>query len=164
MVFKQGVCKEEKVKFCLVQAIMLSLPLAMAVILLVKGEHTLQNLIVLFLLFLPIILVSLVLGLDSQERFYVYTDRIEVKSVFRRKNVVYYKEVEYIEEVEILLTSRDMPKQFYIFHDGRKNNGNLLNLNSCYNKKKYNLRIYKTPELENFITKTLCIEIRKQLP
>ena len=94
MVFKQGVCKEEKVKFCLVQAIMLSLPLAMAVILLVKGEHTLQNLIVLFLLFLPIILVSLVLGLDSQERFYVYTDRIEVKSVFRRKNVVYYKKVE----------------------------------------------------------------------
>ena len=164
MVFKQGVCKEEKVKFWLPLAIMLSLPLALAVILLVQGEDILQVLIVFSLLFLPFILGSLVLGLDSQERFNVYTDRIEVKSVFRRKNVVYYKEVEYIEEVEILLTSRGMPKQFYIFHDGRKDNGNLLDLNSCYNKKKYNLRIYKTPELENYITNTLCIEIRKQLP
>lgn len=44
-----------------------------------------------------------------------------------------------------------MEKTFYIFNDGRKNNNNILDVNSCYNSKKYNLRIYKTAELENYI-------------
>ena len=53
-----------------------------------------------------------------------------------------------------------MEKEFYILNDGRKNNKNFANINSCYNKKKFNLRIYKTPELEKFIhIKNLTIQV-----
>jgi hypothetical protein len=46
-----------------------------------------------------------------------------------------------------------------MFNDGRKNNGNAFDLNSCYNKKRYNLRIYKTREFESFIKNTLKIAL-----
>ena len=37
-----------------------------------------------------------------------------------------------------------MKKKFYIFNDGRKKNRNIFNEESCYNKKRNNLIIYKT--------------------
>ena len=164
MIFMQDVCKEEKKKIGLMLAVLVFVPLAIEVILLIQGNDMLQGMIVILVLYIPLGMICLALLLDTQERFYIYEDRIEVKSILRRKNVVYYREVEYIEETEILMTTRGMPKKFYVFHDGRRNNEDLLDSNSCYNKKKYNLRIYKTQELEDYITKILCIEVRKQLP
>ena len=70
---------------------------------------------------------------------------------FWEKNSVYFDNVIFVEELQINLSSRGMEKTFYIFNDGRKNNNNILDVNSCYNSKKYNLRIYKTAELENYI-------------
>ena len=64
-----------------------------------------------------------------------------------------------VEDIEINLTTRGMKRRFLIFNDGRKNNSNFFDLNSCYNNKKFNLRIYKTNELENYIINTLKYKV-----
>ena len=103
----------------------------------------------------PISLLALLLYLNQLEWYFIYSDRIEVKGLFSVKNTVYFEKVLFVERVEIPLTSRGMYRPFFIFNDGRKNNGNILDSNSCYNRKKYNLRTYITPELEVFITEIL---------
>lgn len=108
----------------------------------------------------PISLLAILLYLNQLEWYYIYSDRIEVKGLFSVKNTVCFKKVLFVERVEIPLTSRGMYRPFFIFNDGRKNNGNILDSNSCYNRKKYNLRTYITPELEEYITKTLHIKIQ----
>jgi hypothetical protein len=103
----------------------------------------------------PISLLAFLLYLNQLEWYFIYSDRIEVKGLFSVKNTVCFEKVLFVERVEIPLTSRGMYRTFFIFNDGRKNNGNILDSNSCYNQKKYNLRTYITPELEEYISKTL---------
>ncbi len=98
------------------------------------------------------------------EWFCIYQDRIEVRNIYGIRNVVYYKDVLFVEELDIPLGSYGWKKRFYIFNDGRNNNDSDIDYNSCYNSKKYNLRIYKTPQLEDYITNVLGLNIEKQKP
>ena len=150
MIFKQGVLKEEKIKF-LIAIIAPFIPFfVVSVIGIVQGE--IQSVLVFSLIFLvPLFSVAVLGGLTNLEWFYIYDDRIEARYIFGIKNIVYFDNVLNVQQTEINLTTRGMKKEFYIFNDGRKNNKSIANINSCYNKKKFNLIIYKTSELENFI-------------
>lgn len=159
MVFKQGVLKEEKIKF-LIAIIAPFIPFfVVSVIGIVQGE--IQSVLVFSLIFLvPLFSLILLFGLMNLEWFNIYEDRIEARYLFGIKNIVYFDNVLDVQQVKINLTTRGMEKEFYIFNDGIKNNKNFANINSCYNKKKFNLRIYKTPELEKFIhIKNLTIQV-----
>ena len=162
MVFKQGVLKEEKIKLIIV-SICIFVPLIALIVLAVLEGANLEMLLVFVVLFcFPIFLLMLFCGLKNLEWYHIYDDRIEVRGVFGRKNVVYYNNVLFVEETKIKLTARGMEKQFYIFNDGRKNNNNIFDINSCYNKKTLNLRIYKTPKLENYVVQTLCLKLSEE--
>ena len=159
MIFKQGVLKEEKIKF-LLEIIAPFIPLfVVSVIGIVQGEIQ-SVLMVLLIFFAPLFGISVLGGLTNLEWFNIYEDRIEARYIFGIKNIVYFDNVLDVQQVKINLTTRGMKKEFYILNDGRKNNKNFANINSCYNKKKFNLRIYKTSELENFINmKNLTIQV-----
>ena len=159
MVFRQGVLKEEKIKF-LIAVIGVMIPYAtIAIISLVRHEKLDEAAMFLLIIFLPIFVLTVLFASVYLEWFYIYDDRIEARFVFGRKNVVFFDSVLFVEQTEIDLITKGMRKTFYIFNDGRKNNNSFLNLNSCYNNKKFNLRICKTSELENFInTKQLSIQ------
>ena len=159
MIFKQGVLKEEKIKF-LIAIIAPFIPFfAVFAIGIVQDE--IQSVLVFSLIFFaPLFSIAVLVGLTNLEWFHIYEDRIEARYIFGVKNIVYFEKVSNIHQVKINLTTRGMEKEFYIFNDGRKNNNSYFDLNSCYNKKKFNLRIYKTLELENFISmKNLTIQV-----
>lgn len=159
MVFKQGVLKEEKIKF-LITAIGSFIPfLAVAIVGMV--HHEIQAVVVFLLtIFLPLFSLILLFGLMNLEWFNIYEDRIEARYIYGVKNIVYFDDVLDVQQAKINLTTRGMEKEFYIFNDGRKNNKSIANIKSCYNKKKFNLIIYKTPELEKLIhIKNLTIQV-----
>ena len=159
MIFKQKVLKEEKIKF---EIGMLAVTVPYIALIIVLGflyRSEWIPIVVLTLIFLPIYLLMLLIGFDNLEYFCIYDDHIDVRTIYGIKNSVYYDNVLFVEEAGISLTTRGPKKTFYIFNDGRKNNGNAFDLNSCYNKKRYNLRIYKTKELESFIKNTLKIAV-----
>ena len=158
MLFKQGVIKEEKIKL-FIGIIGGILPYIPIILVGVSDRHNVKPLIVLLLLLSPIYILLVLLGLINLEWFYIYSDRIEVRYIFGKKNIVYFDKVSFVEETTINLTSRGMKKEFYIFNDGRKNNNSYFDLNSCYNKKKFNLRIYKTEMLEAFISNSIGLNI-----
>lgn len=158
MIFKQGVLKEEKIKFGLFLASICISIAILVVICLINKENIDMLMIVLSIAFCPLML-ALFLLIKNLEWYLVYGDRIEVRCAFGKKNTVYYNDVAFIEEVTINLTSRGMKKTFYIFNDCRKNNNNFLDINSCYNCRKYNLRIYKTDRLANFISDNLNLKV-----
>lgn len=161
MILKQKVLKEEKIKLIL-SLISITAPfIAIGVWVIINEDSVMLFLVFALVLFLPIFLLALLLSLPQLEWFYIYMDRIEAKSVFGVKNTVYFDDVLFIEKTEIPLTSRGMYRTFFIFHDGRNNNGNILNNNSCYNHKKYNFRIYMTSELEQYIVSTLHLNIKE---
>lgn len=120
-----------------------------------------ETCIILSILLFPVCLFFLIGGIASLEWYHIYNDRIEVRYVFGRKNIVYFDKVLFVEETELAL-SRAVYKTFYIFHDGRKNNNNFLDITSCANKKKYNLKIYKTDRLEHFIKNELNLTVKKK--
>lgn len=112
------------------------------------------------ILFLPIILLSLLWDFWYLEWYYVYEDHIEVRTIYGIKNIVYYSNVLFVEEKVIYLTMHGyLQETFYIFNDGRKKDRKTFGIGRYYNRKKYNLRIYKTKELENYIVNTLKIKI-----
>ena len=159
MIFKQGVLKEEKIKF-LITVIGSFLPfLVVTIIGIIQQEFQAVG-VFLLIIFLPLFSLILLIGLTNFEWFNIYEDRIEVRYIFGLKNTVYFDDVLNVQQVKINLTTRGMEKEFYIFNDGRKNTKCIANINSCYNKKKFNLRIYKTIELEKFINmKKLNIQV-----
>lgn len=160
MVLKQRILKEEIIKL-LLSLIGITIPFLAIGFLVITNKDTVQLFLVFILvLYLPVFLLGLLLGALQLEWYFIYTDRIEAKGIFGVKNTVYFQDVLFVERTEIPLTNRGMYKTFFIFQDGRKNNENFLGRNSCYNRKKYNFRIYMTPELEKYITKTLQMEIR----
>ena len=159
MIFKQNVLKEEKIKFGIVMSAVTVPYIALIIVLGFLYRSEWMFLVVLTLIFLPIWLLMLLIGFKNIERFCIYDDHIDVRTIYGIKNSVYYDNVSFVEEVGISLTARGTKKTFYIFNDGRKNNRNAFDLNSCYNKKRYNLRIYKTKELESFIKNTLKIVV-----
>ena len=160
MLFKQGVLKEEKIKFTFLLAID-SFPTLLLILASLRGESMLAISVLLPISIVCVLIPGLILDLRCLEQYLVYEDRIEVICPLGKKNTVLFKEVKSIEELEISLTTRSVNKAFYIFDDGRKNTKNTFRANSCYNSKKYNLRIYKTEELESFIKDKLSMDIHK---
>ena len=154
MIFKQGILRIEKIKFLSGLIPYIALIAIMAVL-----RTDPFDIMLLAAVFSPLLILTLLFGAVYLEWFYIYGDRIEVRTVFGKKNTVYYRQTSFVEETEINLTLRGMPKTFYIFHDGRNNHeSGAYAMNSCYNKKKYNLRIYKTDKLEAYIKTVLRIE------
>ena len=162
MIFKQKILKEEKMKFYIVFACLFTLiSLFLIFCFAIKESFELIFMVISIIIF-PLFTIFFLIQLNYFEWFYIFSDRIEVRCPYGLKNKVYFKNIVLIEEVSINLTSRGMKKQFYIINDGRKNNSNFFNINSCYNKKKFNLRIYKTEQLKKYIEKTLLLEINNK--
>lgn len=163
MIFKQGILKEEKIKFLSSIIAVLIIPLAILIIILINKDN-LKLFIFFSLIFVfPILIILILLGLKNLEWFHIYEDKIEARCLFGIKNIVYFKDVLFVQELKINLTSRGTPKYFLVFNDGRKNNDSFFDLNSCYNKKKYNFRIYKTPEIENYVINVLKLKVNSDI-
>ena len=161
MVFKQGIPKEEKTKF-FVGNLCIFIPFfVLTAIFVFNSDNICGWLLFSLLTFGPLFVAALFISIHQLEWFSVYRDRIDVRNVFGVKNMVFYENVQYVEEREIPLTSRGTYKTFYIFVDGRKTRRDLYGRRSCYNSRKYNLLIYKTPELENYISNVLHLKITK---
>ena len=160
MIFRQKILKEEKIKFAILN-LCVTLPWIILIFVSLRSKEEFKTMVGFTLIaYLPLFILSLILSLKNLEWYDVFEDRIEAKGIGGIKNIVYFKDVIYIEETIVNLTTRGMKKQFYIFNDGRQNNNNIFNLNSCYNKRKFNLKIYKTSKLENYIKNSMQIEIR----
>ena len=159
MIFKQNVLKEEIIKFLIVVIGDLAIYIAIIIIGLITEENPKLLLFSLSIIFIPILILMILIGFKYLEWYCIYDDHIEVRNIYGKKNSVFFNNVSSVEEVEINLTSRGTKKSFYIFNDGRKNNGNIFDFNSCYNNKKFNLKIYKTEKLENYIKNILKFKV-----
>lgn len=159
MIFKQNILKEEKTKFLIGVVSILVIYIAIIAIGLIAKENLKLLVFGASIIFLPIFILTILIGLKYLEWYYIYDDHIEVRNIFGKKNSVTFNNVSSVEEIEINLTTRGMRKTFYVFSDGRKNNNNIFDNNPCYNNIKFNLRIYKTRELEDYITNTLKFKI-----
>ncbi len=151
MLLKQGVSKEEMFKFILLNVVQLLVLFAVIVLLLSRELDSRPLIITVSVLWFPLFFAQSILGIFNLEWFLIYEDRIECRCLFYVKNVVYFQNVISIENKIINLTARGMEKEFFILQDGRKNTSNILGRMSCYNRKKYSFRIYKTKELETLL-------------
>lgn len=165
LVFKQGITKYVKRRSVLMS---IAIPIAFGCFSIIglflsrlNWNQSLEFFLVCNAIFLPFSILMAFGAITTLEWFCIYEDRIEARGVLGCKNIVYYKDVEYVEERMLPLNIKDCVSPHYIFHDGRKNSGGILEHISSPNKKKYTLRIYKTPALENYILNTLHLEIRK---
>ena len=163
MIFKQNILKEEKIKFLISIIGVFTIYIAIFVIGLITEENLELLLFFASMIFLPILIPMILIGFKNMEWYCIYEDHIEVRNIYGKKNSVFFDNVYSVEEIEINLTARGMKKRFYIFDDGRKNNSNIFDINSCYNNKKFNLRIYKTNKLENYIINTLKFKVNGEL-
>lgn len=158
MIFKQNVLKEEIIKFLIGVIGVLAIYIAIIVIGLITEENPKLLLFGLSIIFFPILILMILIGFKYLEWYCIYDDHIEVRNIYGKINSVFYNNVSSVEEVEIYLY-RGTKKKFYIFNDGRKNNGNIFDFNSCYNNKKFNLKIYKTEKLEDYIKNILKFKV-----
>ena len=86
MIFKQGVLKEEKIKFGLFLA-SICIPIAILVVIcLINKESIGMLMIVLSIVFCPLLL-ALFLLIKNLEWYIVYVDRIEVRCAFGKKTL-----------------------------------------------------------------------------
>ena len=157
MLFRQRILKAEIVKFIVTNVCMLMLWIPLVLIGLIRDRDA-KAVLMMTALLTPLFLFLILMGLNCLEWYDVYEDRIEAKCIWGRKNIVYYHEVQFVELVMIGI-ARGIQKPFYIFNDGRKNNSSILDINSPSNKKKFNLRIHYSPEMENHILNTLGMPI-----
>ena len=157
MLFRQRILKAEIVKFIVTNVCMLMLWIPLVLIGLIRDRDA-KAVLMMTALLTPLFLFLILMGLNCLEWYDVYEDRIEAKCIWGRKNIVYYREVQFV-ELAMIGIARGIQKPFYIFNDGRKNNNSILDINSCYNKKRFNLRVYATQEMQNHIIHTLRMEI-----
>ena len=157
MLFRQRILKAEIVKFIVTNVCMLMLWIPLVLIGLIRDRDA-KAVLMMTALLPPLFLFLILMGLNCLEWYDVYEDRIEAKCIWGRKNIVYYHEVQFV-ELAMIGIARGIQKPFYIFNDGRKNNSSILDINSPSNKKKFNLRIHYSPEMENHILNTLGMPI-----
>lgn len=160
MIFKQGILIDEKIRY-FAPTVAVCLFLIIPLIVLSILDNALLVCVIFLMLLSPAFIISQLIGAIYLEWFCIYQDRIEVRNIYGIRNVVYYKDVISVEELDISLGAYGWRKRFYIFNDGRKNNNSDVDFNSCYNSKKYNLRIYKTKKIEDYITNVLGLNIQK---
>ena len=122
MVMKQSILKGEKIRCASQIALCPFLCLLLSLIgILSDSNFSFEIFHILIILFSPLIIVMTFLALVQLEWFHVYEDRIEVRGILGQKNVVYFKDVVFVEERKIPLTTRDYHTPFFIFHDRRNN-------------------------------------------
>ena len=119
MVFKQGILREEKVKFFVGNLCILVPFFVLTAIFAFKSDNISGWLLFSLLTFWPLFVAALLISVHQLEWFSVYHDRIGVRNIFGLKNTVFYENVQFVEEREIPLTSRGTYKTFYVFYDGR---------------------------------------------
>ena len=158
MIFKQRVLQDTKDPTHIL-SMLISLLVVGVLIICVDLNVGLKSTIISLMVVLVIGMLCILIAIKDLEWFIIYKDRIEVKTIYHIRNIVYFKDVVFIEEIKLqVFKMQYIP--YFIFNDGRKNNNNIFDYTSYLNKKNYNLRIYKTPELEEFITNHLKIEIK----
>lgn len=116
-----------------------------------------ENIFEVILLILPLAILTYTC-IARLEWFYIYQDRIEARSVFGIRNVVYFCDVIMIQEK---LLGLKVSFSYYFFIDHRKTHkkdgqkceitGTEKGSPNAFNTKKYCLRIHKTPRLEEFM-------------
>lgn len=158
MLFRQRIMKQKMILCIAANLITFILFGVVFLIGFMQGETDITAAVLVATLCLIPLFMALLLSLNELEWYDVYEDRIEAKCIFGRKNVVYYHEVQFV-ELAMIGIARGIQKPFYIFNDGRKNNSSILDINSPSNKKKFNLRIHYSPEMENHILNTLGMPI-----
>ncbi len=159
VIFKQDIMKEEKLKF-IFMLFMAAIPVIAVYFIVLFTNDDMNLFFTMSLFYFPIFLAMILLALKDLEWALVYSDRIEVRNVWGLKNSVSFSDIAFVEVVKIPLFTRDEGKEFYIFNDGRRNNRSVFGVNSCYNKNKFNLRVYKSPKLEDYITNTISLKIQ----
>lgn len=123
-------------------------------------SRAVEDMVLGLVLFSPMIITLLICPFAQLEWFLIFEDRIEARGIFGIKNTVYFSKVLYIEELGISYIKNSPKRPFYMFNDGRKNNNSFLGVNNWYNKKKFNLRIPITDELENFVKTHLSSKLK----
>jgi hypothetical protein len=156
VIFKQRILKEQKVKF-ICGMLTLALPVLFLLLMGLLFEAPLDIIFLFLFLVLPFVLAAFLGEIGNLEWYCVYKEKIEARNIYGIKNVVYFDKVEFVEEVSLVLIRGGDEKSFYIFNDGRKSNSNILGVKSYLNRKKYNLIVYKTNELEVFLKKRFNI-------
>ena len=147
--FRQKVMKEQLIKFALVLGVELTFPCLLSIISLVRGDDDIVGMLVFWVLFSSILIAITLIGLYYLEHFEIYDDKIVVKTIYGIKSQVMLANVLSVEEKKINLIGRgELLRDFYVLNDGRNDRAS----NGCYNGKKYNVRIYKTPELTAFLS------------
>ena len=110
MIFKQGVLKEEKIKFSIILTCLFILLFSLLIISIIC-EGTFELIFTFFsIILLPLFLILLLFQLNCFEWFCIFNDRIEVRCPYGIKNKVYFNKILSIEEVSINLTTRGMEK------------------------------------------------------
>ena len=100
-----------------------------------------------------------------EEYSWIYSDKIEIRTNIAIKNIVHFENVKQIREVKLITG-----KSAYVFDDGRKDN----KYDGLYTKSgrrkynnnfgygiKYNIKVKKCKELEEFINEKLDVPIVK---
>ena len=161
MIFKQRVLQDTKDPIHIL-SMLISLLVVGVLIICVDLNVGLKSTIISLMVILVIGMLCILIAIKDLEWFIIYKDRIEVKTIYHIRNIVYFKDVVFIEEIKLqVFKMQYIP--YFIFNDGRKNNNNIFDYTAYLNKKNFNLRIYKTPELEEFITNHIKIEIKNRL-
>lgn len=161
MIFKQKALKEHKIFSIFLIACISIIFLSIILFLLIRGDDAREVIAFSLGLFLPAFLILCLCSISILEWYYIYDDRIEARGINGIINVVYFEDVIYVEEIKLHDRSNNY-RQFYQFNDGRKNNNNPMYIyNLPLNKRKYNLRIYKTKELEEFLKNKNSLKVLK---
>ena len=154
LLFKQPVYKVQKEIF-LDFWIIPGFVFLMCTILYIISMKRLDDLIMCSLGFISTLGLPISYRLYGCEKFEIYEDKIIVRNALRIRNVTLLKNVKFVEEGKLPLVKGGGPENFvdyYVLNDGRKNKRpGWQHRNVVLNKKKYNLRIYKTEELEAFL-------------
>ena len=89
IIFKQGVSKEEKIKFFSIISCV-AIPYIAIIIINAMYQYDMKALIVFLLMcFFPLFVLTILMGMNYLEWYCIYDDRIEVRCPFGKKNVVY---------------------------------------------------------------------------
>lgn len=156
MLYKQGIMREDKiintigtVFSALMGVLWLSLPL-------LAGEKDYRVIVGWMVIWLPVCLFLILMPLNYYEWFCFYADRVEVRCVFGIKSVAYYKDVTFIEKKK-LAGNYSRCWMAYLFHEDKKEIrwrfSDILDyeFSIWYNRRRRNVRVYYTEELERFI-------------
>ncbi|MBE5748718.1 MAG: hypothetical protein E7344_03705 [Clostridiales bacterium] len=142
--FKQRILKEEIIKFLLGNACVL-LPISFLTVMFIAN-----NLILCLLITILYYLIFFLGCLQRLDWYEIYENKIIVKNIYKTKNIVYFRDVNAVYEITIYLARQSMAKQFLIFDDDRLNNNEPRGFWD-FNKKKYNLKVYKTDKLLSLV-------------